>query len=598
MFWYLAIVNKQNQEHQHQIQVQKLQTSNTNVQEHSPISVQDQNSLEIVEDGERQLLEFDSKMLSTSPTPQNSPTHPSLPDSPTLSEEILLPTALSSNKDYDESHQISIANSTVEEVLKDDDNEQNDVDIVDIVENFDKSVESNDEEPSLPPQSPNFESENVIEEVSPMKDNEDMQENLDQNKVEENVRSTDEVKKLSPEPQAPEIHENHLAPQKRQIEEQSSELNKENVSDMAKDEGLENNNNVSNIKEQNESQQSSLTDFDQSLLPQQGQISKLENNIQHSLQAPTINAHQTSQVNHVQQSNYQYRPNIQPSPLQIYYQQQQAQKQIQQQNFIQQQQQVQQYNNKFPYNVQYIQRSQSPQSQQIPSPLHNSNQQISPSRSVSPFQQTKKLFKKSNSGGIKPEIVKNSPYEDQSNQFNEMDTRQHRQSPHSLTYPSPSPSPSPSLSPQPPMTLPPRQNQQIFMRSPSPGLQQVQQSPQFINHSLYQQYYSPSPSPPPPGPPQKVQPTFGVQGWGIYQTQSQHHQQLLYQQQQQQIQQQQQQQQQNQNQEFQNQRYLHALTIKEARRDARSPQPQPQTPLQQYQQNPQSQVSIRFFRKN
>ena len=80
MFWYLAIVNKQNQEHQHQIQVQKLQTSNTNVQEHSPISVQDQNSLEIVEDGERQLLEFDSKMLSTSPTPQNSPTHPSLPD--------------------------------------------------------------------------------------------------------------------------------------------------------------------------------------------------------------------------------------------------------------------------------------------------------------------------------------------------------------------------------------------------------------------------------------------------------------------------------------------------------------------------------------
>ncbi|TIB97264.1 hypothetical protein E3Q17_03466 [Wallemia mellicola] len=213
------------------------------------------------------------------------------------------------------------------------------------------------------------------------------------------------------------------------------------------------------------------------------------------------------------------------------------------------------------------------------SPLMQSNQQ---SRSSSPMPKKNRLQKMASTGSFDK-----SSYEDPLKMLDKP-----RQSPHSLTYSSPSPA-----------LQPPVQGQRI-MRTPSPAqMQQHQQAQQmhYVQHlqAPFQQFYTGSPSPPPvpshspspsPGPrpspspsPSPVQQNqgYGMHGWGVYQQQSQHHQQLMRQQaymHQQQAQQQQ---------EFQQQRYLNAMTIQEVRRGSWSPQPMPQQGYQQQMQQQQ-----------
>ncbi|TIC26405.1 hypothetical protein E3Q12_00319 [Wallemia mellicola] len=213
------------------------------------------------------------------------------------------------------------------------------------------------------------------------------------------------------------------------------------------------------------------------------------------------------------------------------------------------------------------------------SPLMQSNQQ---SRSSSTMPKKNRLQKMASTGSFDK-----SSYEDPLKMLDKP-----RQSPHSLTYSSPSPA-----------LQPPVQGQRI-MRTPSPAqMQQHQQAQQmhYVQHlqAPFQQFYTGSPSPPPvpshspspsPGPrpspspsPSPVQQNqgYGMHGWGVYQQQSQHHQQLMRQQaymHQQQAQQQQ---------EFQQQRYLNAMTIQEVRRGSWSPQPMPQQGYQQQMQQQQ-----------
>lgn len=209
------------------------------------------------------------------------------------------------------------------------------------------------------------------------------------------------------------------------------------------------------------------------------------------------------------------------------------------------------------------------------SPLMQSNHQ---SRSSSPIPKKNRLQKMASTGSFDK-----SSYEDPLKMFDKS-----RQSPHSLTYSSPSPN-----------LQPPIQGQRI-MRTPSPAQMQQHQQAQQMHYAQhlqapFQQFYTPSPSPPPvpshspsPGPGPRPSPSpvqqnqgYGMHGWGVYQQQSQHHQQLMRQQaymHQQQAQQQQ---------EFQQQRYLNAMAIQEVRRGSWSPQPMPQQGYQQQMQQQQ-----------